>query len=291
MKPNHDHLQKVALLEKKVKDLRAACKRRSWLAEYEELKSVRAIRATRNEPLNESEYWLAAARSKAYNIAKSLPSSGYSMGEVKEVSLPDHLYFASHNKRSSYAGRFKGRETYGLVAVSYSWVELYNTREVGGIWTTLTNKLGPREYECFWFEGRGQKQHFKLIKVKGWLIKGYHVAKDDRFKSAEQAREYVRGRRMASANTLKSSRINESLQNRAADIPLNRIFVSVEDSRAGGNCEPGTARFADANKIDLSKIGAVRADWLLQHAGESLVNVNRAIFAARIRYAKTIVTA
>ena len=86
------------------------------------------------------------------------------------------------------------------------------------------------------------------------------------------------------AERIARDKANTDLQKAIDRFPLNRVFVSVEDSTQGGNCLIGTQVFAQKLGIDLSVTGAVRADYIYQHRNGTEQFVLRAINQAKKRY-------
>jgi len=63
---------------------------------------------------------------------------------------------------------------------------------------------------------------------------------------------------------------------------LDKIWVNFNDSINAGNCPKGTSDFVRQNKIELDKIGGLRADYLLQLRNDNFTK--RAVQEAAKRY-------
>lgn len=61
-----------------------------------------------------------------------------------------------------------------------------------------------------------------------------------------------------------SKRLLERYERSILHVKAQKVFVGLEDSYESGNCKHGTKRFCEKNHIDISKIGAIRGDILLE---------------------------
>ena len=107
----------------------------------------------------------------------------------------------------------------------------------------------------------------------GYLVRRgereYHSRKED---PRAAVRDAVRGWK------------TQDRQIQAAEIPLTRVWVGVQDSLDSGNCAPMTSQFARRAAELLGatgEVGAVRADWLLSVRDDAYTR--RAVNAAALR--------
>lgn len=105
---------------------------------------------------------------------------------------------------------------------------------------------------------------------KGFLVRDFHsTAKTEK----AALRQYLRAR---------WNRIVAARNSRLANESLSHIFVTPDDSLAGGNCETGTNSFIESRvKPVYGDIGALRADYLLKIEDSEFTR--RAINAAASR--------
>lgn len=281
-------LRPVAELSKKVKDLYTACKRRGLTHEYNLYTFLKAERfKANNKKVSEREMLHAKFVKEANKIAKHLPQPMYAMGDFIEVIVGEkHIIRGVFSDREEYAGT-KYKAKYGYLKLSLTYSEFKNILVIGGLVTILKEKISPQIYKVAWYSKQHSKHNFQLTKINGWLIKGFHV--QDNGQGFESAMAYVKTKRNNVAIAKWNDRASEELNRIANEIPLNRVFVSVQDSLNAGNCEAGTKNYAERKGINLSEIGAVRADWLLENKNGSEYYINKAIQGARIRYAKSII--
>lgn len=153
--------------------------------------------------------------------------------------------------------------------IPYGWHLL----QIGDVMTAVKGSYNRNKVvEATWWK---QSRGMEVMPIDGYIYKGYHiVAKDE-----QQAMKKVdKIRKQAACNLLKS-RIMAKLQ-------PNRIWVTLQDSLAAGNCEIGTKNFAERIGIDLTSIGAVRADYLIEQAERigNMSYVQRAINVAKMKH-------
>lgn len=206
--------------------------------------------------------------------AKYLGSSGYSMGEECTVFVGG-VRVSYYDTCKTYSGRAsRYRPTYGKLTLNLSIRDAYNTRLIGGLLTTVGNKISRDFYEVTWYSVDGYKGNAYVASIKGYLYKDYHFLASD----IHHAKKILKERKELE----KKRKTNEKALKRRDD----RTWVTYQDSIDAGNCVPGTDSFVSRLRLDLSKIGAVRADVVrakgFTHNVQSYVH--RAINQAKLRY-------
>lgn len=217
-----------------------------------------------------------------YNIAKALPNMGYSMGQYNKVYIAKTNICKFWDDAKEYPARTKYKAIHGDLTFKISAKELRQCKIIGGLITILKRKIEGNLFECEWVSSKGQKQYFEIIKIKGYLYKDYHFIADN----IKEAKEIVRLRRIQLAIDEKKRKAEIEINKLAEQMRLNRVFVELTDSLNAGNCLAGTQNFAQKHNIDLSIVGAVRADYLYKNRNGSEVFVLKAINQAKHRYAK-----
>jgi len=217
--------------------------------------------------------------SKGNQIAREMPDMGYSMGQVNRVIVAG-AEIGRADLTETYAKSCKYRPTYGYQTIKISPMFFRKIEIIGGIVTWVGEKVSKHVYKCKTLQGKGSKQYFENYWADGYLTGDHHFSAGN----DKNAINYANAYRKQMAVIAAREKAEKELQKAIDKFPLNRCFVSVEDSRAGGNCDIGTKNFAEQNGIDLSVTGAVRADWLYCRRNGSEKFVLRAINAAKKRY-------
>jgi hypothetical protein len=219
-------------------------------------------------------------RVKGDAIAYRLPAMGYSMGQYERVYVGKIEVGFSDNAKTYSGQRWRGKETHGCNYLYLTPESFRKIQVIGGVITWMGDRVNKHINKCKTLQGDGSRQYFQNAWVDGYITGDHHFqAKDNR-----EAVEYAKHYRIRMAQNAAREKAEKELQKAIDKFPLNRCFVSVEDSRAGGNCDIGTKNFAEQNGIDLSVTGAVRADWLYSRRNGSEKFVLRAINAAKKRY-------
>ena len=135
----------------------------------------------------------------------------------------------------------------------------------------------------------GKVMDFELVKTAvssedsniSWAIKRgdeeYHFSPLSLIYSDEKGEQDIREFAENAITCLEKRRI-EKLSEKELYEKASRVFVSVEDSLKSGNCKFGTDSFISRHGIDLSKIGGIRGDYLL--------NIEKSNFTTRaVQYA------
>lgn len=184
-------------------------------------------------------------------------------------------------------GKWSGNNSFVEIVATYRTLKHFPMLTTpDGIHLVDALKLAPRIYEIKWLKN---SRGFDVKIVSGWLIKGYHV----KGKSYELAKKWVQ---MIRDGEAREHRINR-FHVKSILSEYRNIWVSFEDSLAGGNCRQGTIQFV-RNKLlpymrkrfgKIGDIGAIRGDLLLNFAGDNPY-VRKALRAAERRYSRDVRT-
>lgn len=176
-------------------------------------------------------------------------------------------------RRWSSNGKWSGNDMRVSLAVpSHYWT----TKVIGGLLTIAPRtRFLDREYKAYWVEqGRG----FSVKLIKGFVIRGYHVAGND----IDKARAKVAKIRTAAASLLLKKR--HQINDAAAK------WVTLDDSLNAGNCKAGTEAFVKKLEKEMrasGQIGAVRGDVILKIQDD--IYTRRAVaVAAHSKLAKSV---
>ena len=101
--------------------------------------------------------------------------------------------------------------------------------------------------EAYAIKKDGEEYHFNIWEV---------IFKDN--EGEESLREFIQETLF---NIQKRKLYN--LNDKELKEKAKRVFVGIQDSLASGNCRFGTMSFIDSHNIDISKIGGIRGDYLL----------------------------
>lgn len=225
--------------------------------------------------------WLTERKkTKANKIAKYLPNMGYSMGQYNLLKIKNTDLVGSYSNEQEYSKSSKYKASHGFMKFEMTAKEFQKCEVIGGLITIFGKKVAKDLFACTWIQSEGNYGKTMCIKKQGYIYKDYHFTASNnkdaisKVKKAKQA-EYERNLR-----NKQEAEYKLELQN----LPLTRVFVELNDSLYAGNCAPGTHNFAKMLGIDLSVIGAVRADYLYDNRMEFEGYVNRAINHAKMRY-------
>lgn len=209
------------------------------------------------------------------DAAKSLPRSGYCMGEHKTIYVSG-VKISEYSTCEEYTGgRWKAR--HGEISIFLTISEAKRTRVIGGIITIVGDLVRRGLRTCEWIEsGKGYNE---IITKTGYLAGDYHFTAHTVKEAKAIAGRYYKEKR---ERELKERRYAAALKR--SD---KRTWVTYEDSRKGGNCVTGTHNFAHAIRFNLENTGAIRADFLIKKASQHNVVTfaERAVKAAKMRYA------
>ena len=183
-------------------------------------------------------------RRKLRNGANRLFLSGYSMGEETWFAIKqDKGTILKINNTKRYKGRYKGWERWGFAKIVFkSYAEFFGLEIIENILTY--RKPNGR---AVWWVNTEEKRHWKIERVAGWCIGTSHAQT-----KAEALRLEVL---KAKKRTLKSA-------------PLNRIWVTIDGLKKAGACGHGIYSGVRQLGIETKKIGAVRADLIVEKLGD-----------------------
>lgn len=203
-------------------------------------------------------------RQKLVSLAQTLPSSGYSMGEEKHLSLKEcKKYSVTIDCRQYYSNRCKYSETHGWVSVTLSPRDVMGVKVIGGIPTRILRKHSQDICKCEWIEWSTETYRGKVTSVtpkwkKGFLVGDYHA------ESLEEARRQVQ--RMKESKRLLSEEIRTNAKIEKLTLKkAEKMKISVDDSIASGNCRPGTTEF-------IVRYDLLERDFI---SGKELIEISR----------------
>jgi len=251
----------------------------------EEIERIFPIRQKRNEykefcKLTFRQVLWAKYQGKADKIAKFLPDMSYSMGQFNNFYVNKTSLNGFFSNATEYSKSCKYKATHGSIDLRLTSKEFLSTEVIAGVITIYGKKIGKDLFKCQWIEGKGIKQNTHCVKVDGYIYRDYHfTAANDK-----EAIEVARQRKQRLIELELRAKNEQKLRQLCETLPLNRIFVEVNDSLNSGNCLIGTQSFASAIGIDLSVTGAVRADFIYEKRNGREGFVLKAINQAKMRY-------
>lgn len=201
---------------------------------------------------------------KAVKLLNAIPDEGYSMGSIVNLTIGSPVVKKFRQDRTSeYAKSSKFRAVHGSVDLCISVKDFRFARNIGGILTVIYPQKSKVK-KCFWFEGIGAKQYFKLVRVDGYIFEGFHA------KTKQKALE--------GGNKIIEKRKQDEKSQKAFNRALRRQY-SFNDSLLAGNCEAGTRAFILRLHLDSTK--KYRGSFLIKQAEQksssSLYYVKRMI--------------
>jgi len=196
---------------------------------------------------------------RLYHIAMNMPDEGYSMGSVIRVQMGRLV--GVHDRTQKYANSCRWRATYGCVEVKLTPEEFRNIRCDGGLVTCIYPNQKDKVKKCWWYAGKGQKQHFELLKVGGYIYAGYHST--SKVMALEGGTANLEQQKQAKAQKLLSEKEKKAVERKMAI--ATRQQYDYADSIAV-NCEPGTKAFILRCGLDKNK--RYRGSFLLKVATE-----------------------
>ena len=199
--------------------------------------------------------------SKLTMIARAMPDEGYSMGSVVRVQFA-HRLAGINDRTRDYANSCTWHAQHGSVVIDISADEYHNMQVIGGLVTYIYPNQRNKVKKCWWYAGRGQKQHFELIKVEGYVYAGYHSTnKAKALAGGLQNIELQKQAKVREANDLKQKQI---WQKKVAQ--ATRMQYCYQDSIDAHNCETGTKAFI--LRCGLNENKRYRGSFLLKIAAE-----------------------
>lgn len=169
--------------------------------------------------------------------------------------VSDKFFWKEHSFR--YKGKYSGYVSSSLIPCYSSFVKVSKNGDVAQLWQRnklIRVKLAPKGMK--WST---DKFGAKLVDSKGY---DYHPTVQD-FKGS-----LVKNARIAISKKKNSDRYNAKLEKirKIAENPrkLAKFWVTKEDSLKSGNCVYGTDQFISRIENIMGKVGAIRADFLMQ---------------------------
>lgn len=215
------------------------------------------------------------------NIAKTLPASGYSMGETKTLSLSKGRFSATIDCREYYARSCSYRPTHGEVSVIISPRDLMGVRIRGGRPTRIVGSYSKDIRKCEWIEWqtesyRGKVTSVSIKWVKGYLVRGWHTT------SLQAAKEKLasckESEKKAAAAIKKAAAAMKDKEKEFKRILKTDICFA--DSVKAGNCRPGTIAFCMSQGLRISSL--IKGEELLSLADKDSLFYIAKIFAYKI---------
>lgn len=218
--------------------------------------------------------WVGGHHTISIHLVDDPEESGSASGDSETVWHPRHVWSGTDSTHDYYIHR-RVIDNLGPSRVVVGRLVHVDARPVEGcrdlVWVTWA------------VQGRG----VSLGTQTGYLVRGrYHVAAHaDTPRARARARAQYRAsivRRLETRADRARQRAESSEERRI----LARVWVTQDDSRAGGNCAPATEAYAEQLAGELGcegELGAVRADVLLAHRDD--MYTRRAVAAARKRMA------
>lgn len=254
---NKSYLNVKKLMQKYVKHetIESKCNAEE-LAIYKKI-----VKRQKNQNTLSVSSWLQLMlKKKLKDIANHLPSTGYSMGERKNVICGKFSQTFDNTLR--YSGKYAGSEKHGYVEFKTTYMEVRNIQIIGGLITYIYPHQKGKLKKCWWLASSGSKQHFKLIKVEGYLYADYH--------SQDKKKAIEGGKR---SEQLKKEAARQKKENESKKIAFQKAYnkalrkqYTFEDSIKAGNCVAGTRAFIMRLKLDETK--KYRGKYLLDIAKE-----------------------
>lgn len=190
-------------------------------------------------------------KAKAVKLLNAIPDEGYSMGSIVNLTIGSPVVKKfSQDRTREYANSSKFRASHGSVNLSLSVKDFRFAQNIGGILTVIYPQKSKVK-KSFWFEGRGKKQNFQLVKVDGYIFEGFHAKTKQ--KALEGGNKIIENKKQA-----------EKTQ-KAFNKALRRQYC-FNDSLLAGNCEAGTRAFILRLHLDSTK--KYRGSFLIKQAEE-----------------------
>ena len=187
-------------------------------------------------------------------LAKNLPADGYSMGGIRKIIVNKYIQ-GLYNDCSEYANSCRYKAKHGFVSYKINFQELKNYSVIGGLITCIYPNQKSKVKKCFWLEGRGEKNNFRLLKIEGYICYNYHCV--------DKKNALAKGLENEKRDTERKKQAEKTAKNTKK--ALNCVY-SFSDSLKAGNCEAGTRAFVLRCKLDINK--KYRGKTLLKIASE-----------------------
>jgi len=201
-------------------------------------------------------------KNKLENLAAGLPDMGYSMGAKYEIELLK-TFKGIYSNCQTYSKSCKYRPTHGYFELKISLDEFKNSENIGGVFTYIYPNQKRKVKKCWWYERAGEKQYYSIVKVEGYIYKGYHSKSKEQAKKTGDLLEKTAKEQAKKAKQQAKNRIESFKKEYSRAL---RFQYSYSDSLICGNCEIGTKAFILRCKLDKTK--KYRGSFLLKVAHE-----------------------
>ncbi len=222
----------------------------------------------------ESDF-VKSVRERLEEVARLLPSSGYTMGEVKKAYFKVGKYDITERNDDTYQykGKWRGCETYGSVYVSLKPSEMVGYKSIHGVWTKITRrqKNGIHKCRCIifqWEKPKSKNNGYVQKVVKDMYLAEYHSKFEDKtfwFHSydKETAKGWLVENKEGEKRKARKAKREKELQavqqksvkawakskGKFVENILKKVYT-FDDSRNSGNCEVGTLQFCHRHHFD-----------------------------------------
>lgn len=220
------------------------------------------------------------------DVVRTLPASGYSMGELKTLKLTRGGYAVSADCRDSYARSCRWRPTHGDITVVISPRDLTGVRVRGGLPTRITGSYSKDIKKCEWIEWdketyRGKTTAVKPRWVKGFLVRDWHTESLEEAKKTLASSKEIEKKTAAIRKKLEKEKAAMCKEHEKAFKALLKTDLCFEDSVNAGNCKPGTIAFCKSNNLRLDSI--ITGKKLLSLADKATLYYIARIFAYKMK--------
>jgi hypothetical protein len=204
--------------------------------------------------------------SKLKELAKGLPSTGYSMGSTYTVRLGNSKYYGTYSNCVEYSNSCRYKAVHGSITFSLTFNEYRNAKNIANILTVI---LGNTRYKGIkkakWLKLQGSKNTAKYVWHYGYIVGDYHGITIEQCQTALE-----RQKKIAKAKELELKELKK----------YQAKLYCYSDSINAGNCVIGTNNFI--NKFNLDKAKKYKGGFLLKLAN----NVNMEHYIIRMFKAK-----
>lgn len=199
-------------------------------------------------------------KNKLENLAAGLPDMGYSMGSKYVVTLLN-TFKGSYSDCSEYAKSCKYRPTHGYFELKISLDEFKNSENIAGVFTYIYPNQKRKVKKCWWYIATGQKNHYSIKKIHGYIFEGYH---SETYEAAKKGGE--RNIQIKKAELIRKKQNEKQKEQSEKNYKKAlRLQYSYSDSLKV-NCEAGTKAFILRCGLDASK--QYRGSFLVKVATE-----------------------
>mgnify|MGYP003291030164 CR=1 FL=1 len=219
-------------------------------------------------------------------VVRTLPASGYSMGEVKTLKLTRGGYAVSADCRDYYARSCRWKPAHGDITVVISPRDLTGVRVRGGLPTRITGSYSKDIRKCEWIEWQTETYRGKVTSVypkweKGYLVRDWHTESLEEAKKTLANCKRLEKERAANCKRLEKERAAMRKEYEKAFKALLKTDLCFEDSVNAGNCRPGTIAFCKSNNLRLDSI--ITGKKLLSLADKATLYYIARIFAYKMK--------